>query len=109
MTTRTPLVIGGIAALTMIVAIASGMASGGFVEGLRTVAGDPWGRVTLADLASGLLVAGAWIGWREASIARAAPWWIALVLTGNLALGVYLVRAARSSDSMHQLLLGTRT
>ena len=109
MTTRTPLVIGGIAALTMIVAIAYGMASGGFVEGLRTVAGDPWGRVTLADLASGLLVAGAWIGWREASIARAAPWWIALILTGNLALGVYLIRAARSSHSMQEFLVGTRT
>ena len=109
MTTRTPLVIGGIAALTMIVAIAYGMASGRFVEGLRTVAGDPWGRVTLADLASGLLVAGAWIGWREASIARAAPWWIALVLTGNLALAIYLVRAARSSTTMHELLVGART
>jgi F0F1-type ATP synthase assembly protein I len=92
----------------MIIAIGYGMASGGFVEGLKTVAGDPWGRVTLADLASGLLVAGAWIGWREASIARAAPWWIALILTGNLALGVYLIRAARSSTSMGELLLGTR-
>ena len=109
MTTRLPLLVGGIAALIMIIAIAYGMASGGFVEGLRTVAGDPWGRVTLADLASGLLVAGAWIGWREASLARAAPWWIALILTGNLALGVYLVRAARSSAGMHELLLGTRT
>ena len=109
MTTRTPLVIGGIAALTMIVAIAYGMASGGFVEGLRTVAGDPWGRVTLADLASGLLVAAAWIGWREASITRAAPWWIALVLTGNLALAIYLIRAVRSSTTMHELLVGART
>ena len=109
MTTRFPLLVGGIAAAMMIIAIAYGMVSGGFVEGLKTVAGDPWGRVTLADLASGLLVAGAWIGWRGASIARAAPWWIALILTGNLALGVYLVVAARSSDSMHELLLGNRS
>lgn len=109
MTTRLPLLVGGIAASIMIIAIAYGMASGGFVEGLRTVAGDPWGRVTLADLASGLLVAGAWIGLREASIARAVPWWIALVLTGNLALGIYLVRVARSSTNMHELLVGAPT
>ena len=108
MTIRLPLLVGIVAASIMIIAIAYGMASGGFVEGLRAVAGDPWGRVTLADLASGLFVAGAWIGWREASLARAAPWWIALILTGNLALGVYLVRAARSSDGIQELLLGSR-
>ena len=109
MTTRFPLLVGGIAAAIMVIAIAYGMVSGGFVEGLKTVAGDPWGRVTLADLGSGLLVGGAWIGWREASIARAAPWWIALILTGNLALGVYLVVAARSSAGMQELLLGNRS
>lgn len=109
MTTRLPLLVGAIAASIMIIAIGYGMASGGFIDGLKTVAGDPWGRVTLADLGSGLLVGGAWIGWREATIARAAPWWIALILTGNLALGVYLVRTARSSDGMQELLLGNRS
>jgi hypothetical protein len=93
----------------MLAAIAYGMAAGGFMDGLRLVAGDPWGRVTLVDLGLGLLVAGAWIGWREASIARAAPWWLALILTGNLALGIYLIWAARSSENVHRLLIGTRT
>jgi len=109
MQSRTARAIGPVVAITMIAAIAYGMASGGFVEGLRVVAGDAWGRVTLADLASGLLVAGAWIGWREASVARAAPWWLGLILTGNLALGIYLIRSARSSQNVQQLLVGERT
>jgi hypothetical protein len=92
----------------MLAAIAYGMAAGGFMDGLRLVAGDPWGRVTLVDLGLGLLVAGAWIGWREASIARAAPWWLALILTGNLALGIYLIWAARSSENVQGFLNGTR-
>ena len=66
------------------------------------------GRVTLVDLGLGLLVAAAWIGWREASIKRAAPWWLALILTGNLALGIYLIRAARSSHTVQELLVGGR-
>ena len=106
---RTARIIGPVVAVTMLVAIAYGMTSGGFMDGLRLVAGDPWGRVTLVDLGLGLLVAGAWIGWREASIARAAPWWLALTLTGNLALGIYLIWAARSSENVQELLIGTRT
>ncbi|NNC91952.1 MAG: hypothetical protein HKN80_05630, partial [Acidimicrobiia bacterium] len=62
--------------------------------------------VTLVDLAVGLLAVGAWIAFREGSIGRAFPWWVALVLTGNLATGVYLIRAGMRSSSTREVLLG---
>ncbi len=95
-----------IVAGAMAVAIAYGMASGGFVDGLRTVLGDPWGRVMMIDLGVGLLLVGAWIRFREGSLRRAAPWWVALFFTGNLAAGIYVVLAARRSQSVGELLTG---
>lgn len=98
----------GIAVIAaMAIFIVSGMLSGGFVDGLEMVLDDPWGRVTLVDLASGLVLAGAWIGWREASLLRAIPWWLAMALTGNLAFGIYVVWASGSSRSVHELLVGS--
>ncbi len=99
----------GIAVMAvMVIFIGYGLVSGGFVDGLELVLGDPWGRVTFADLASGLVLVGAWIGWREGSVLRAAPWWLALLATGNLALGIYVVWAAGSSRTVPELLVGSR-
>ena len=105
---RSAQAIGSVAAATMVIAIVSGMVSGNFVDELRGLVQTPWGRVILIDLMIGLLVAGAWIGWREASAARAAPWWIAILLTGNLAVGIYLIKAAWTARSMEELLTGNR-
>jgi hypothetical protein len=99
-------IVGAAGAAVMLVAIVLGMVAGGFSDGLRTVLGDPWGRVTMLDLGVGLAFFGAWIMAREGSVSRAAPWWIALILTGNLAAGVYLVTAARNSESTQDMLLG---
>ena len=93
----------------MAAAIVYGIASGGFVEGVRTVLENPWGRVTLVDLVVGFVLAGAWLGWREQSVAKSVPWWIAMVVTGNLALGIYVIRAAWTSMSIRELLLGNRS
>lgn len=106
MQSRIPLAVGIVAAGAMVIAIIYGMASGGFADGLRAVLDDPWGRVTLVDLAAGLFLAGAWIRWREGSSARAIPWWIAMVLTGNLATGIYVIRAAVTSHSVSEFLIG---
>jgi hypothetical protein len=99
-------ILGWIAAAAMGAAIAYGMAAGGFVDGLRTVLGDPWGRVTMIDLGVGLLLVGGWIRLREGAIGRAAPWWVALFFTGNLAAGIYVVLAARKARSIGELLTG---
>lgn len=106
MPTRTPLIVGAIAAGAMIIAIIYGMVSGDFVDSLQDIAGQPWGVVTLIDLGAGLLLAGAWIAWRERSISRAVPWWIGMALTGNLATGIYVVRAALESTSTEAFLTG---
>ena len=78
------------------------------MEELRALLDTPWARVTLIDLFLGFLIFGAWIGWRERSLRRSLPWWIALALTGNLAAGIYLVVAAWNADSTEELLLGNR-
>ncbi|MBT8198077.1 MAG: hypothetical protein KJO84_06205 [Acidimicrobiia bacterium] len=103
---RTTLILGVVITTAMVVMIGIGIASGGFIAGLETVWGDVWGRVTLIDLAVGLIAVGAWIALREGSVARAVPWWIALVFTGNLATGVYLIRVGRRSASVREVLIG---
>lgn len=103
---NTARLLGLIVAGAMVAAIAYGMASGGFFDGLRTVLGDPWGRVTMIDLGVGLLLIGAWIRLREGTVRRSAPWWVALFFTGNLAAGIYVVLAARKSHSIGELLTG---
>jgi hypothetical protein len=105
---RSTLILGGLVTLTMAAAIVYGIASGGFVNELRDLLDAPWGRVTLIDLFLGFVIFGAWIGWREQSVVRSAPWWIALALTGNLAAGFYLFLAARKSASVEEFLLGNR-
>ena len=102
----TPAIVGAVGAAAMLVAIIVAMVSGDFADGLRTVLGDPWGRVTMLDLGVGLAFFGAWVMAREGSVSRTAPWWIALFLTGNLAAGIYLIVAARNSESTQELLLG---
>lgn len=103
------MVIGAIGAVAMIGAIVYGMASGGFTDEFRAVLELPWGQVTLVDLAAGLLLIGAWIAWREGSIARALPWWAVMVVTGNLASAVYVIWAAQRSRSMQEFLMGGRS
>ncbi len=108
MQVRGPVIVGLMSALAMVGAIAYGMASGGFTDELRAVLELPWGRVTLVDLAAGLLLIGAWIVWREGSLVRALPWWVAMAVTGNLAGGLYVVWTAWRSQSMDEFLTGKR-
>lgn len=108
MRTRSWMALGGLVTIAMASAIAYGMASGGFADELRALLDTPWARVTLIDLFLGFIIIGAWIGWREQSLLRAIPWWIALAFTGNLAAGIYLFVKARKSSSVEELLLGNR-
>lgn len=106
MTTGTIRAIGLAAAVTMVAAIAYGFASGGFGEDLRTILEAPWGRVTFIDLVIGLVLIGTWIVWRERSLAKAIPWLVGLVVTGNLASGLYIARAAWTAPTAEAFLTG---
>ena len=65
-----------------------------------------WGRVTLIDLYLALLLGWLWIAWRERSAVRAAAWALATVITGSLALFLYLLGAALRAGTTRELLLG---
>ena len=65
-----------------------------------------WGRVALVDLYVGLAVFGAWVAWRERSPGLVATWWVALIVLGNLAATVYLVRVSFTSRDINELLTG---
>jgi hypothetical protein len=102
------MVLGGLVTIAMASAIGYGMASGGFAEELGSLLDTPWARVTLIDLYLGFIIIGAWIGWRERSVVKVIPWWIALLLTGNLAAGIYLFIAGWRASSVEEFLLGNR-
>ncbi len=95
-------------AVVMAAAIVYGMLSGGFVDELRAFLSSPWGRVTFIDLGTGLVLAGVWIRVREGSTARSLPWWVALVITGNLATAIYVIRTAVRSAKVDEFLTGRR-
>lgn len=67
-----------------------------------------WGRVTLIDLYLALVLGWVWIAWRERSAGRALLWAVATVVTGSLALFVYLLVAALRARTTLELLVGSR-
>ena len=62
--------------------------------------------MSLIDLYAGLALFGAWVAVRETSRRKTALWWIALITLGNLAAGVYLLRALFKANGTTELLLG---
>ena len=87
-------------------AIIYGLVSGGFADDASAIWALPWGRVSIVDIYAGLVLFGAWIALREANRAHIALWWAALLVLGNLAAGVYLVRATMLSRDTRELLMG---
>ncbi|MFO7778702.1 MAG: hypothetical protein R6V28_10135 [Nitriliruptoraceae bacterium] len=67
-----------------------------------------WGRVTLIDLYLALLLGWLWIAWRERSAVRGGLWALATVVTGSLALFVYLLVASLRAHTVLELLVGAR-
>lgn len=82
-----------------------GLVAGEFGEEGRTILELAWGRVTLIDLYIGLALFGGWIVIRD-GWARAGPWFVALVVLGNLAAAVYAFRAALTSDDVGSFVRG---
>ena len=74
--------------------------------GLRATVDTWWGITTMVDLYAGLAVVAVWIGYRERSLVRVAPWIVCLMLLGNLTTLAYLAVAAARSESVADLIRG---
>ena len=70
MQVRSAITVGSVVATAMMVAIAYGMASGGFVEEFSALLETPWARVTLLDLVAGF-------SWSARGSDGVRPLWLA--------------------------------
>ncbi len=95
------------AVVVMVAAIVLGSMSGDFASEGSSIWALPWGKVTLIDLYVGLALFGAWVAFREKTPTVVAYWWLGLIVLGNLAAAVYLVRASFTSSDLAELLTGT--
>jgi len=59
----------------------------------RVLIAMPWGRMSLVDLYTGLLLFCCWIGWREQNKYVAIIWMLMLLVFGNLASCLYVLMA----------------
>lgn len=57
----------------------------------------PWGIVSLIDLYLGLVLAGAWVVYREKGAFARMGWLLSFLVLGNLAVGIYVAIAARQA------------
>lgn len=101
-------IIGLIGLAAMAVALAHGFAAGDLGTEGAALVDLAWGRVSLADIYTGVFVFACWIVWREQSVVRAAPWLVALVVLGNFGIAPYLLWISRSSSSTAGALIGSR-
>jgi hypothetical protein len=92
----------------MLAAILGGFATGDLAAEGVLLLDLVWGRVTLIDIYLAFLIGWVWIAARERSLTTRLLWLGAVVVTGSLALGVYLLGAAWRSRSIEELLLGSR-
>ena len=90
----------------MIAAIFGAASTASFTDDGAALLALAWGRVTLVDLYLAFGMAWAWIAYRERSPWRAGAWLVATLLTGSLALGIYLLGAALRAATPTELLLG---
>lgn len=59
----------------------------------RALLAMPWGRMSLVDIYTGLLLFCCWIGWREQNKYVAIFWMLMLLVLGNLASCLYVLMA----------------
>ena len=86
-------------AAILIGSIVLSMQEMGLGVGLRRIVETRWGITTLVDLYAGLAFVAIWIGVCERSIKRGIIWGIALALTGNLAMLVYVAWRAWRAET----------
>lgn len=87
--------IGAIVTAAMVVAFGYGLMQGDLSSEGAVLLDLAWGRVSLADIYTGVFIFGCWIVWRERSVLRALPWLAVLVVAGNFGIGPYLLWTSR--------------
>ena len=97
-----------VAALVLLGCIVASSMEMGLMAGLAATVDTLWGVTTMVDLYVGLSFAAMWIIWREGARPRAWLWTLGLLLTGNLALAVYVLIAALRSPDLRSMFLGSR-
>lgn len=81
----------------------------GLWQGLIALARQPWGAVTLMDLASGLLVVAVWMAVREPRHGLLPLWWLGLLLLGNMATLAFVLRCSLGATDLRDLFVGRRS
>lgn len=94
--------------VAMLAAILGAATTASLPEDGSILLGLAWGRVTLIDLYLAFAIVWLWIAYREASPRRSVAWLVATIVTGSLALGIYLLVAARRATTPLELLVGPR-
>ena len=84
-------------ALVLTGAIVYSFMNGDFLAEGAVITEMLWGRVTLIDIYIGFLIMIAWMLFRERSLAVKVIWTLAFLVTGNVAICVYLFLAFRQS------------
>ena len=98
-------VLAPLAAVAMAVTVVLGVA--GASEGAAAALfRNVWGVATVIDLYLALLGIWLWIAWRERNTVTASVWAVLLVVTGSVALWVYVAWRAFGARDMQELLLG---
>lgn len=104
-TLRVARVLAPVAALVMLVTVVIGLLSA--PEGAAAaLLANMWGRATIIDLYLALLAPWVWIVWRDRSPTGAVLWGLLLMVTGSVALWVYITWRAGTARDFHELLLG---
>lgn len=106
---RVTVIICGILLGLLVTAIVVASQHGSVLAGLRHVASDPWGIVTLLDLGVGLLFIAVWLALMEPSPWRAAAWIIALFLLGNVVTLTFLLSRTCRARGLRDLFLSPRS
>jgi hypothetical protein len=84
-------VFAGVIALALLGGIVWASAASDVVAGLRYLAADRWGVVTLIDVYAGAFVVAVWMWVHERRLVRWVPWVVALMCLGHLVSLVYLL------------------
>ena len=102
---RATVIICGILLGLLIATILIASSHSSVLDGLRVIAGHPWGMVTLLDLGIGLLFVAAWITIMEPRPLSAVAWIAALLILGNAATLAFLLWRTWNADRFADLFL----